>query len=236
MASLGSLVIELAANTARLSSDLGRATSLIEGFARRAKTGLSVLGVGVGAGLFADLAKEAINLGDELQKGASRAGIAAGTFSQLAAAAKQSDIDIGTLSKGLKNMQVAISTAAQGGKEAQSAFRQLGVNLNEIRQASPDEQLKIIADALKRIRRARTAWYSCARQGVSRSRPSSGAGRQRHLGAGRRAEETRQHVLGRADQEAFRHGRFDQEAEGEFHRACDDADRGGSPCAHLVLQ
>lgn len=151
MASLGALVIELAANTARLSGDLGRANQMIEGFARRARAGLSILGVGVGAGLFANLAKEAIELGDELQKGASRAGIAAGTFSQLAAAAKQTDVDIGTLSKGLKNMQVAVSTAAQGGKEAQSAFRQLGINLDEIRQASPDEQLKAIADALKRV-------------------------------------------------------------------------------------
>jgi hypothetical protein len=155
MASLGSLVIELAANTARLQGDLGRGVNMLEGFARRAKSVVGVLGVGVGAGgavgLFAGLAKQAIELGDELQKGAQRAGVSASTFSQLAAAAKQADVDIGSLSLALKNMQVAISTAAQGGKEAQSAFRQLGIDLDTLRGAKADEQLKIIADALKRV-------------------------------------------------------------------------------------
>lgn len=151
MASLGSLVIELAANTARLQGDLGRGINMLQNFASKAKGVAGAFGIGATGGLFASLAKDAIELGDELQKGAQRAGIGAGQFSQLAAAAKQADIDIGTLSKGLKNMQVAISTAAQGGKEAQSAFRQLGLNLDTLRAASPDEQLKDVAEALKRV-------------------------------------------------------------------------------------
>jgi hypothetical protein len=151
MASLGALVIELAANTARLQGDLGRGVSMLQGFASKAKSVLGVFGIAGSAGIFVTLAKEAISFGDEIQKSSIRAGVSAGTFSQLAAAAKQTDVDIGTLSKGLKNMQVAISTAAQGGKEAQSAFRQLGINLDSLRAASPDAQLKRVADALKEV-------------------------------------------------------------------------------------
>lgn len=152
MASLGSLVIDLTASTARLQSDLGRGVGMLETFAKKAKTTLGVFGIGAGGGFLAGLAKDAIAFGDEIQKGAQRAGLAASTFSQLAAAAKQSDVDIGTLSKGLKNLQVQISTAAQSAEgEAATAFRQLGINLSTLKDATPDEQLKRVADALSRL-------------------------------------------------------------------------------------
>jgi hypothetical protein len=151
VASLGSLVIELAANTARLQGDLGRAVSMTQTFARGARAALGVFGVGAGGGLLGALARDAIKFGDELQKGAQRAGIGAGAFSQLAAAAKQADVDMGTLSKGLRNLQVAISQAGTRGSEAQKAFRDLGVDLEALRNLSADQQLLKIADALKRL-------------------------------------------------------------------------------------
>jgi len=151
MASLGSLVIELAANTARLQGDLGRGVSMLQGFAGKAKSVLGVLGVGAGGGVLGGLARAAINLGDDLQKGAQRAGIAASTFSELAAAAKQSDIDIATLSKGLRNLQNAVSEAAGDNRAAADAFFELGLSVESLRNLSADKQLKAIAQALQVI-------------------------------------------------------------------------------------
>lgn len=151
MASLGSLVIELAANTARLQGDLGKAVGMAEraaGQFKRVFGGLSALAGGVG---IAALAKQAISLGDELQKGAARAGISAGEFSKLAAAAKQADVDVGTLSRGLKEMQKTISEAASGSKSATDSLEAIGLSAQRLRELSPTRQLEAIADALNRI-------------------------------------------------------------------------------------
>lgn len=151
MASLGSLVIELAANTARLQGDLGKAV----GMAERAASGFTraFRGFAVGAGGLglAAIANQAISLGDELQKGAQRAGVSAGEFSKLAAAAKQADVDISTLSRGLQQMQRTISEAASGSKTAVDSLDAIGLSVGTLRKLNPSQQLAAIADGLNRI-------------------------------------------------------------------------------------
>lgn len=151
MASLGALVIELAANTARLQGDLGKAVGMAEraaGQFKRVFGGLAAAGGGLG---LAAIAGQAISLGDELQKGALRAGVSAGEFSKLAAAAKQADVDMGTLSRGLKEMQKTISEAASGSKSATDSLDAIGLSAQRLRQLSPTKQLEAIADGLNRI-------------------------------------------------------------------------------------
>lgn len=151
MASLGALVIELAANTARLQGDLGKAVGMAERAASQFKRAFGGLAAGVGGIGLASLAGKAIELGDSLQKGAMRAGISAGEFSKLAAAAQQTDVDIGTLSRGLKEMQKTISEAAGGNKAAIDSLAALGLNVERLRQLSPQKQLEAIADGLNSI-------------------------------------------------------------------------------------
>lgn len=151
MASLGALVIELAASTARLQGDLGKAVGMAEraaGQFKRVFGGLAAAGGGLG---LAAIAGQAISLGDELQKGALRAGVSAGEFSKLAAAAKQADVDMGTLSRGLKEMQKTISEAASGSKSATDSLDAIGLSAQRLRQLSPTKQLEAIADGLNRI-------------------------------------------------------------------------------------
>jgi uncharacterized phage infection (PIP) family protein YhgE len=152
MASLGSLVIELAANTARLQSDLGKAVGLTQSAVGKMKSVFGALGLAGGGLGLAALANQAIQLGDELQKGAARAGIGAGEFSKLAAAAKQTDVEMGTLSKGIKELQVSISKAASGSKSEIDTLERLGVSIGSLKGASASQQLGIVADALRRVR------------------------------------------------------------------------------------
>jgi len=151
MASLGSLVIELAANTARLQGDLGKAVGMAERTASKFTSIFRGLAVGAGGLGLASLAGQAISLGDELQKGAARAGVSAGEFSKLAAAAKQADVDIGTLSRGLKEMQKTISEAGTGSKTAIDSLDAIGLSVDRLRQLSPTKQLEAIADGLNSI-------------------------------------------------------------------------------------
>ena len=119
-------------------------------------------GVAVGGALVAAV-KGAIDYGDEIGKAADKAGIAAGAMSELAYAAKQSDIDIGSLSTALKAMQVALAGGGQ-------AFKAVGVDVEKLRAMQPDQQFEIIAEAISRIKdpaqRAQAAVQGFGRAGA----------------------------------------------------------------------
>ncbi len=161
MAALGSLVIELAANTARLQSDMGKAV----GIAQRTANQLSGAFKGIAGGLIGatliGTARQAIALGDDLNKAAIKAGLSGRAISELAYAAKQSDIDIAGLSNSLRFMQTNLSKAASGGKEAQATLAALGLSVEELRRLAPDKQFEVLADRISRLKdpadRARAA-------------------------------------------------------------------------------
>lgn len=151
MASLGSLVIELAANTARLSGDLGKAVHMAESAAGKFQKAFAFVGIGVGGGLFGEVIRQSIEFGDQIQKAAARAGTSASAMSKLAAAAGQVDVDIDSLSKGFKELQVSISKAASGSDGQARLFDALGVSVQSLRAMRPEEQLAVIADQLSKV-------------------------------------------------------------------------------------
>jgi hypothetical protein len=107
---------------------------------------------GVGLAAITGQIKAAINFGDEIGKAAVKAGVGAREMSELAYAAKMSDIEIGALSTGLRKMQVSIAEASRGNKELQGTFRGIGVDLQSFRQLKPDQQFEALADAIHGIR------------------------------------------------------------------------------------
>ncbi len=161
MASLGSLVIELAANTARLQTDMGKAVGIAQRGAQAMQASFRFLGGGlVGAGLL-NMARQSIELGENLNKAALKAGVSGRAISELAYAAKQSDVDLQSLSSALQKMQVALSKAASGSKEQNAALAALGLTIEDIKSLSPDKQFELLADRIAQLRdpadRARAA-------------------------------------------------------------------------------
>lgn len=161
MASLGSLVIEIAANTARLQGDLGKAVNVVERSFSRINSIARTLGVfGAGASLTA-IAGRAIEMGDSLNKAAVKAGITGKSMSELAYVAKKSDIDIATLSTSIKKMQVALSDAGTGAKVPNEALRALGISIKDLQGLSADRQFEVLADRISKLKdpsdRARAA-------------------------------------------------------------------------------
>jgi cell division septum initiation protein DivIVA len=159
---LGQLVIELAANTARLQSDLGKAVGMAERAAAGMKKAFAVVGGGglISAALIG-AAKQSIALGDDLQKAAIKAGVSGKAISELAYVAKQADIDLGSLSTGLKKMQVALSEANSGGKAQVETLAALGLKIRDVINLKPDEQFELLADRISQLKdpadRARAA-------------------------------------------------------------------------------
>lgn len=148
MPSLGSLVIELAANTASLQSDMGRAVRIAEGAVGRITSVFGALsGIGAGAGISA-LAASAIEVGDNLNKAAIKAGVSGRTMSELAYVAKMADVDLQSLSTGLKFMQKNLSEAGSGSQAAANDLAALGLSVAQLKALSPDQQFELLADRI----------------------------------------------------------------------------------------
>ena len=106
---------------------------------------------GVSLGAITGAVKAAFQFGDEIGKAAEKAGIGAREMSELAYAAKMSDIEIGSLSTGLRKMQVSIAEANRGNKELRSTFAGIGVEFDAFKQLAPDQQFEALADAIHGI-------------------------------------------------------------------------------------
>jgi hypothetical protein len=159
---LARLVVKLEAQTAQYDASLKRANAQLRSFS--GATGKILKGV---EGQFASLAKRVIGLGgafavfraasnsvkfgDDLAKAAQKSGIAANAFTELAHAAKLSDIDLGALSVGLKKMQVTLSEAGSGSKSAQQTLTALGLTFARLKDLKPDQQFELLADRIAQL-------------------------------------------------------------------------------------
>jgi len=132
---------------------------------RGIRTALGAIGVGLSLGAtvmyLKNAAAAAIQFGDDIAKASAKTGVAAGVFSELAYAAKQSDVPIQALGVAFRKMQVAVSEAGSGAKAAQESFAALGIEFGTFRRLSPDKQFEVIAEQISRLKdpadRARAA-------------------------------------------------------------------------------
>ncbi len=96
-------------------------------------------------------AKVFAGAGDTLDKMAGRTGVSVEALSELGFAAEQSGADLETLEAGLRKMQRSITDAADGMQTAVDALAALGLNVQTLRNLTPEQQFKLIADRLSRI-------------------------------------------------------------------------------------
>lgn len=97
---------------------------------------------------FANLIKNSVEAADRLNDLSKRTGIAIEQISAFNYVAKLSGTSIESFTTGIRSMQQNMAQAASGAKEAQESFRKLGVNFQELRNLSPDQQFTILADKI----------------------------------------------------------------------------------------
>lgn len=134
--SIGSLIIEMGIDLARLSKDVSDAKRTVGGALSDIQASASklagFLGVSLGAGAFVGMIKGAIDTEVQLGRLAQRAGESVEVFSALAFAFKKTgDIDADTLESALKKLDKTIGEAAAGGKQASGEFAALGVEFKD---------------------------------------------------------------------------------------------------------
>lgn len=91
------------------------------------------------------------DVGDAVEKAATRTGMTAEAVSELGFAAEQSGTDMATLEKGLRTMQRTMVAAANGGTAAQEALADIGLTAKDLDGLSPDAQLSLVAERLSQI-------------------------------------------------------------------------------------
>jgi hypothetical protein len=137
----------------KLTAGLKRAQKRLQAFGeglRSIGTRIAAVGAGVLAPLFAS-AKFFANVGDSLDEMSARTGVSVEALSELGLAAELSGADLETLEIGLRKMQKAITEAAGGSKSAIDALAQLGLNVQDLVNLSPEQQFKLIADRISKI-------------------------------------------------------------------------------------
>lgn len=132
---LGTLTIDIEANTSRLQSDLGKAAqatdglmSQMKGYAEAAMPALAAMGAAVAAAGAVAVRNSAM-LADELGQVSAQSGLTVESLSGLRFAAMQSDTDFATLAGGLKKLRLAQVDAMGGNKELVALFKALGVEI-----------------------------------------------------------------------------------------------------------
>lgn len=113
-----------------------------------------LLGFGVGFSAVAVIeglkaaATEAIEFADQIGKLEQTTGIAGSELTELAGVAELLDVDLDTLAKGFKGLQLSISEAASGNKAALATFDALSINVDELADMDLADAFELVADRI----------------------------------------------------------------------------------------
>lgn len=137
MASLGSLVVSLSANTAQFTSDLGKAAHISEQRMKDIREAAETAGKAIGAafvagvGVAAVLVKQAIDAADAMDDLAQKSGASMESLSGLAYVANMEGKSIETLTASLSRLTQSTEDAASGQGEAARYFSALGISATD---------------------------------------------------------------------------------------------------------
>jgi hypothetical protein len=140
------------ATAAAFAAALGNANKTALGIQRAFKVAFAGVSLYTVTRAITGTVGQAIELGDELDKAAVKAGMGGRAMSELAHVAKMADVELGALSSSLRKMQVAISEADAGGKSQIQTLRDLGLELGQIKNLQADKQFELLADKINDLR------------------------------------------------------------------------------------
>jgi hypothetical protein len=149
----GRAFVEISGDATKLNAALRRAGNSLKAFGGSIRTiGAGVAGIGVGVlGSLGAASMIFANMGDELAKSSQRTGVAVEALSSLKYAAEQSGAGLEDLETGLRGMSRFLLEAQQNTGAANETLAQLHLTFQQLSGLSPDEQFKLIGDAVNKI-------------------------------------------------------------------------------------
>lgn len=98
-----------------------------------------------------DLFKETLEGAESLEKLSHQTGLTTDTLQGLQQIAKETGTSTEALNQGLLKLTTIIGQAEDGSKKAAAGFDLIGVRVKDLKQLSPDEQFKLIAEKISAI-------------------------------------------------------------------------------------
>lgn len=156
---LGSLVLEIGANVAKFTEDMGRVSAIAEASGRRmeaafnlAKRAIQGIVIEESGRRTFEYLKEAIDKSIESSAGlvqlSERTGATVENLSALSAVAKLSGTDTEELATGLQKLAKSMVDAESGGTKTSAAFQAIGINVKSLAGLNPDQVFLKIAQQL----------------------------------------------------------------------------------------
>ena len=139
MASLGDLVVNLTANSSGLTSGL-----------KSAQASLSMFGAAVTAMAAGSVARF-VQVGAGMDDMAQRTGLSVEALSGLQHVAKMSDTSLEALQGSFMKLAKFMGDVREGSKSATTTLQALGISASQMMASSPDQQFKMLADAIAGI-------------------------------------------------------------------------------------
>ena len=153
MANLGKAVVELSADTARFTGDIGRAAVMFDkqmasmaATASKIGTAVGVASAVVGSGL-ALMVRNAIDTADAMGKLSQKVGITTEKLSELKLAAELGDLGGEGFEKGLREFNRSLVEAQDEGSKTAEVFKALGVDVKQ----GPEVALRQFAEAMSKL-------------------------------------------------------------------------------------
>jgi hypothetical protein len=152
---IGSLLIDMRADVARLAQDMAKAQNTVEGAmknvqrsAAAAVTALGLIGVGVSVAGMANVVKGAVGAMAALDDMAARAGTTVEKMSALVDVAKIGGHDLGTMEGAMVRLTKALAGGDEEAKGAGRALATLGLKADELRGMDTADAMLAVAKAL----------------------------------------------------------------------------------------
>ncbi len=152
--SVGTLFVNLVANTSKFQAGMTKASKSVTSFASKfksiAKGAAGLIGVDSVAGI-ATMIKRQLSAVDATAKLSQQLGIQTEALVQLQHAADVTGAGSKSMSAGLATMAKRLGEAARGSGAATAALKELGLSAKDLIRLTPDKQFIAIAKALKGI-------------------------------------------------------------------------------------
>lgn len=146
MVTAASLNVDLTASIGSFESSMKRAGSVLQSFSSmssKLETAFTAAGLAIRGGLFL-MVKQFADAGSEVADLSKVTGVSAEALSALGYAGKLSGVSLDTIGGALSKMNKALATAPQ-------KFKDLGLNIDTLRQLNTEQQFIAIADAIAAI-------------------------------------------------------------------------------------
>lgn len=144
-------IAEVQAALKSVQSSASKVQGAVASASKAIGTVTRLTGLTIGVQALRQVVTATLDAADAVSIFAKQSGLGARAASELQFAATKAEVSTEALAKGFKSMQLLLSEASTGSKQAAEKLAEVGLSLEILRGLQPDQQFSLFADAVSRI-------------------------------------------------------------------------------------